>query len=225
MKKIQINKTTKKIILCVLCLILGCSAFIFISNKIADKKLQDPEYSVNQLLDIFYGDKQNKRAEKVLLSDKTSEEYFNDLEKDLYDRVYDSIKDLGDEVLIDETDGKTVAKNYASRSVGMLKKVKKYEIKEGVKTEDGYIYTVEITPENLLYIYDIKNTCVVKKQGEYPEENYKTLINYYCSAEAMKESTDDIGASSVVTITLKKDKKGHYVPTKDSLNALLSVVV
>lgn len=226
MKKInlKISKERKILIMVMAITLLAISLTLFVKHINVQNKLTNSEKAVDNLLNIFYTEKYDKEVAEVLL-DKPYDEYFNELKQDLYSRVYNSIKDLGDGKIVENEDAVTIANNYSSESVSLLKRVKSYKITKTIETSDGYLYTIVVLPENLAYIYDVKNTCISKKMKEVKEEIYRTAINYYCSTEGMKQSTDEKGAEVVVNIEMKKNQKGYYIPTKESLNTLLSVVL
>lgn len=220
----KITKKTKIITYIILGVILVLSAILFTNNTIMISKLKDADNATEILLDTFYSKKYDKRIAKVLLN-KDSQEYFNELENDLYSKVYNSLKNLGDQSLIEGKDAVSIAKEYSSSSLTLLKRVQKYSIIENTEIEDGYSYTVKILPENLSYIYDLKNTCISKKIKEYKNEKLNEAISYYCSIDAINAGTTVKGAEVIVNIEMIKNDKGYYVPTEKSLNTLLAAVL
>lgn len=222
-KFLKLNKA-KRILLIVLSVILLLSAILFTNNLIIESKLKNPDKVTEELLKTFYTEKSNSKMAKVILG-QDSNKYFKNLEKDLYTKVYNQLKFLGDAPVIEGEDIIKIANEYSEGNMKLLKRVKEYKIESKMEVDGGYSYTVNIIPADLTYIYDIKNVCIQKEERDYPEDNYKTLINYYCTKEAMKEDSNKNGAETLVTIVVKKDKKGHYIPTQESLNTLLAVAI
>lgn len=220
----NLSKKSKKIILIVLSIILLLSVCVFIKNKHSENIVKNPDKAINELLNVFYTDNYNQIAANILLN-KNSNEYFESLRKELYSRVYNQLKELGTENVIENEDIVKIANEYADENLELLKRVKDFKIEDKAEIENGYLFTISITPDNLSQIYDLKNTCIQKETKAYKESNYQALINYYCAKEAMKAKTSGSGTANIITITLTKNKKGYYIPDQESLTKLLSVIM
>lgn len=220
----KINKKIKIIILSILSIILIISIYFFCVNLNNKKILKNPEKTTNELLNAFYGNKYNKKVVSVLL-DKSGNTYFKEIEENLYDKVYESLKEYGEEKIIENENIVTIAKEYSKENLKLLKRIKNFKIQDKVEIEDGYNFTIKITKEDLSDVYTIRNECISKKQNEYPEEKYNLVINYYCSKESLKEKESDKTIDKLITITVKENEKGYYIPTSDSLNTLLSAAM
>ena len=223
MKKIDLTKKNKICIICILGSILICSLGLFISNMIYESKLKNPETVAKETLKIFYEDKYNKKMAKFILN-KDSDKYFEEIEKDLYSRVYNSIKVLGDEELIEGQDAVKVAKDYSHKNIELLKTIDNYSIENSINNNDSYIYTIKVYPKDLSNVYTEKNDCILNESIAYPEANYQTIINYYCTNKSLTNDLKNQENPITINITLNKDKKGFFRPTEDSLKTLLSVV-
>lgn len=223
MKNINLTKKNKICVICILVCILLCSLGLFISNQIQESRLKNPDKVMNEILKIFYEDKYNSKMAKIILN-KDANKYFEDIEKDLYTRVYNSVKYMGDEKILEDKDVVTIAKEYSNKNIALLKQIDKYSIDSSIDSNNEKIYTIKVYPKDLSEMYAKKNECIIHETKAYPEENYKQIINYYCTTKSLNGTFEDTKEPEILNITLKKNKKGYYIPTEESLNSLLEII-
>lgn len=228
MKKMieSIKKSRSKQIMLGICALLIISVIIsmFVKNAQVKNTLTDPDKAVDKVLEIFYTDK--KRNEKIateLLDGKTYQEYFGEMETNSYTQSYNMLKELeGD--LIKGKDAVTLANEYTEASLGLLKKVKSYQVVDKQEISNGYRYTIEVIPSNTSNVYKYANECAVDILGENGDMTKD--VYYYCLTEGMKK--DDLGDGTKTTVSLvvtKQEKTGYYIPDVGSLMALVSAVL
>ena len=232
MKKfIEMLKTDKqKLIILIVCIVILISSIVyFCMKKSTMGKLKDEDQAIVMLLDTFYGDEVDKTVSEVMLG-KNKDKYFQKIKEDSYDVVYDQLKVLGEGVLVNNRNAKQIANNYTEASMDILKKVSKVKVAKKEKVDNGYRFRVEITPANLNDAYKKGNDCaaslITKTQKEDPNfaeiDGYQYAIYYDCMAEGMKGVSSGKGEKTTVNVVMKKNKKGQFIPTKESLKSLLS---
>lgn len=221
---------TKKIALCFCTFVLIGAITVFAIGKISSNKLKNPDKAIDNLLAVFYTNDYNENIAKELLGGKTTKEYFGELKQNSYDAVYNSLKGLGEGTLIDGKDAVTIANDYTDASVNLMKKVKKYTVAEKQEIDGGYRFTIKVVPANLNDIYGQANECAAnlteKIKNEDPQlaslDGHEYAIYYYCITKGMNDGGKEEGAEQTISVIMKKNEKGKYIPDESSLLALIS---
>lgn len=231
MKKIMSNKKAK-IAMLVLCGVLILAVAVsMITNTTKTNSLKDSDKAVEQLLSIFYTNERDEKIAEALMG-KSYKDYFSELEKNSYDATYESLKDLREGVLLRNKTAEELATDYTNASLGLLKQVKDYKITDKQEVDNGYRYTIEVTPADLSTIYQESNSCASYLTEDMPTEDpdfaaiegHEYAIYYYCLAQGMSMEDLKAGEATTINIIMNKQEDGTYAPDEASLLALISVV-
>lgn len=224
------NDKKKLIILVgvVILLIIAITTAI-VKNNTKTNSLKDEDIVMESLLEIFYEEKDSNNLAKVVLGD-TTVKYFGSIEQDLYTQVYSEIRGLGEADLINGMSAVEISNNYSNQSMKVLTKVKDAKIKNKEEINNGYRFTIEVTKGDVADAYKKANECaavlIPKIQKEDPAlaelVGYQNAAYYYCLAEeGYKKMSNNTGEKSTIEVELIKNEDNQYIPTKDSLKALL----